>query len=838
MKIPYSWLKEYINLDDVPPERVAELLTLRTCEVDAVHHVGGGLDNILIGEVVEAEKHPNADSLKVTKVNVGRGELLPIVCGAPNVAKGQKVAVAVPGAKLPNGLEITERKLRGEISRGMICSERELGLGDEHDGILVLEPDAVVGAKLTSLPSIEDWIIEIDNKSVNHRPDLWGIYGFVRELGAILKKDYKKYCDTSTRFGSGANGRDAKISIEAPDLCSRYAGLFIINVSVGPSPAWMQRRLRMLGARRISNVVDATNYVMFEIGQPTHAFDLDKIQGGRVLVRNASNGEKLETLDKQERVLQNSDLVIADGERAIGLAGVMGGANTEVDKTTKIILLESANFHAATVRRTAARLGLRSEASTRFEKTLDPMSTQFAVERMIQLLKVSFGADASFTEAIAEGPEPSQSLSIPLSVSFVRSRIGSLKNDQAASDAELLNPLERLGITVRRQNQDQYICDVPSYRSTKDITEPIDLVEEIARLRGYENVVPEPLVAPVAPPRTQNARRATIRRAEDSLVNLGFRSLESYSFLADSLIQQLGIENQQFVTLKNSLVVDQSRMRREVLPSLLGIISKNLQYEPDLRLFEAGKGYRPDHARVDTNIGAGKQEPQEIHSIAGIIAMGEAGDSKSKFNDGIFFRAKAVVTSLLGALALPAEFVTLDRLKDGKGAPSALPYIHPRRRILVGATVSGHHRLLGFVGELHPEVAGRLGLQNVDVAGFELDLEAIEAACAAAGPPRFIPIPKFPGITVDVALAAPENVSVEQLELLVRSADSKLCRSVSVFDIYRGPELGAGMRSVAFHVELRADDRTLNVADETQYLKSLAKNAADLKATLRGWQDK
>lgn len=841
MKIPYSWLAEYVDLHDVPPARVAELLTLRTCEVDAVHHIGAGLDNILIGEVVEAEKHPNADSLKITKVNVGRGELFPIVCGAPNVAKGQKVAVITPGSRLPNGMEITERKMRGEISRGMICSERELGLGDEHDGILVLEPEAEVGRKLTSLPSIEDWIIEIDNKSVNHRPDLWGVYGFARELSVILQKPLLPLPAASLDMAGGAGAFPVTVSDNA--RCFRYLAAVFTNLQTGDAPAWMRRRLRLCGARPIRNIVDITNYVMFETGQPTHAFDRGRLRGGRIDVRAARDGETLVTLDNQTRKLVSTDLVIANGEGATGLAGVMGGAASEVGNATNEIVLESAAFDAPTVRRTAARLGLRSEASTRFEKSLDPGFADLAMARIAQLLQ-SGAAGPNVTIAgpvTVAGARAAQTRTIAFSWSYVAERLGVDAAGMASGRASWEKILTSLGIQLTQgKTPDECTAVVPSFRATKDLTEPIDLVEEIARLRGYENVIPRPLSATVQPPPAQSARRALIRLVEDRLVALGFRGLESYSFLADSLIEQLGIGGSAFVTLKNSIVADQSRMRREVMPSLLALVTKNISVEQDLRLFEIGKGYRPDHARTDSFIGADPREPQEIHSAAGIVALPpkdtKAGAEKVKFNDGIFLRARGFVVSLLECASLKAEFVDANAVAPGRSFAPAVPYLHPKRRLLIGATVAGQHRLLGYLGEIHPETAGRLGLEGVQVAGFELDLSALEAAWAAAGARRFVPIPRFPGITVDVALAAPENLSAEALESLVRSADDKLCAGIELFDIYAGAELGSGKRSVAFHVELRSPDRTLTDADEAAFLKNVAARASAAGAQLRGWQ--
>ncbi|MBI3817566.1 MAG: phenylalanine--tRNA ligase subunit beta [Planctomycetes bacterium] len=830
MKVPYTWLKEYINLDDTSPERVAELLTLRTCEVDAVHHVGGGLDNILIGEVVDIAKHPDADTLSLTKVNISGGDPLPIVCGAPNVAKGQKIAVAPPGAtlppteKFPEGLKIAERKIRGEVSRGMICSEKELGLGDDHDGIIVLEPDAVVGRKLTSLPSIEEWIIEIDNKSVNHRPDLWGIYGFVRELHAILgtPQGYKNLPGEDATFitMSGA----FRVAIE-DKRCSRYIAAIIESARVGASPTWMQRRLKLVGARPINNIVDVTNYVMFETGQPTHAFDLDKLAGNRILVRDALPGEKITTLDGQPRLLQRGDLVIADGERAVGIAGVMGGANSEVSKDTKRILLESANFHATSVRRTATRLGLRSEASARFEKSLDPNLARTAVGRIFSLLAEGFGSGARFADGIFDaGGAPPAPKPILLSQSFVESRLGLLESDRNAQFPKWVEYLDRLGIQTTAAAGGMFQCNIPSHRASKDLTEPIDLVEEIARLRGYENVVPEPMLAAVVPPPSQGERRMLVRKVEDRLVALGFRGLETYSFLSDALIQQLGIEKDAFVKLKNSIVADQSRMRTSVLPSLLGLVAKNIQIEPELKLFEVGKGY----VAVE-----GSAEPEEWHNVAGILAIpAPQPNAKLNFNDGAFYQLKSIVAALVDGLDLRAEFVEF--ISD---APDRLPFIHPKRRLHINTSAGKFAGLgIGYIGEIHPQALLRLGLNHVQVAGFELYLRFIEPARAAAGQRKFIPIPRFPGISVDVALLAPENLSVESLDQLVRSADPKLCAGVALFDIYTGPELGAEKRSVAFHIELRSPDRTLTDADEASFLKNVATTMSKAGVQLRGWQ--
>lgn len=861
MKVPYSWLSDFVDLHGVDVHEVARLLTLHTCEVEAVHEVGGGLDAIVVGEVVGARKHPNADSLTLTQVDVGGGERLPIVCGAPNVRTGQKVAVAVPGVRLPSGLEIGERKIRGEVSRGMICSERELGLGDEHDGILVLEDAAEVGNPLTSLPSIHDWVIEIDNKSVNHRPDLWGIRGFGREVAALVHRVFEEGPDWLNRFlhdcdehPSNAQGH-FPVEVLDPGRCPRYMAAVVEGVRVAPSPPWMQRRLRQVGARPISNIVDVTNYVLFELGQPTHAFDRETIRGGAIQVRTARAGESLVTLDGQTRRLAVEDLLICDREGPIGIAGVMGGANSEVSPRTQNVVLESATFAAGSIRRTAARLGLRSEASARFEKGLPWTLARVALARIWWFIaeqermwgpNATFGpsltdlvggkppkVDSTKEETVATGgwtsrrnvniPGDRESRRIELRWDFLSSRLG--VEPKSLDRGEVREILESLGIGVRDwENREGLDATIPYFRATKDLTEPIDLVEEIARIRGYDRIAPRALEAPVVPPPSQGDRRWLVRRVEDRLVNLGFRGLETYSFVSDALASLLGIEGEPFVRLSNSMVAGESRVRRELLPSLLGLLTKNAPYERELRLFEVGKGYRPEHPRLDPYGDVAKGEPLEVHAVAALLTQPlDASGGVPPFDAGAFFAAKGALRAFLEGLAVEATFAR----------PTVRPpYLHPQHVLEVRVG----DRALGILGEIHPRVLRALRGDG-SAAGFELDLAPLEAAVLAAGPRRFPGLPRFPGILVDVALAAPDSMAASALESLVRAAAPDLCRGLTLFDIYRGPELGAGRRSVAFHVELRADDRTLNDADENRFLAALAQRAAAEGIELRGWKD-
>jgi len=857
VRVPLSWVAEFVDLGARSPEEIAQLLTLRTCEVEAVHRVGAGLEGIVVGEVVEAAKHPNADALRVTKVTVGRGELLPIVCGAPNVAAGQKVAVAVPGTRLPGGLEIGERTIRGEVSRGMILSERELGLGDEHDGILVLEREAKVGAPIVSLPSMADAVLEIDNKSVNHRPDLWGIYGFAGELSAILGRPLRdlevapypvrpdeKLANPKTsrvvRSKGDESGR-AKVAIEDLQGCSRYLAATFDGIEPGPSPAWMQRRLRLVGARPISNVVDVTNYVLFELGQPTHAFDAARVRGGKIVVRRARKGETLVTLDGQKRSLAPGDLLITDPEGPIGIAGVMGGADSEVRESTSAIVLESAAFDAASIRRTAARLGLRSEASARFEKTIDPESTDWALARIAFFAERGLlGPKVRLLAPVEiDGSRHHEVRRFDLSTDEIGGKLGLDAKESRAVASTWWDILRRLGFGVELHGDSTTATvTVPSHRATKDVTEPIDVVEEIARLRGYERVEPRPLVAPVTPPPAQGNRRLLIRAVEDRLVAVGFRGVETYSFLSDSLIEALGLPGP-FVTVKNAMTVDQTRVRRSVLPSLLGLLARNLALEPELRLFEVGKGYLPDDREADPvripEPSLDRAEPGELHVVAGVIARPHDKEASSYRSDPLF-EAKGCVETLLAAFGLEGIAGNVVLPVEGEEPWPNLPFIHPKRMKMFHVWVGKKRHPLGWAGTLHPKTAIALGIQHAEVAGFELDLQRLEAAVAEAGPKQLVPLPRYPGVTVDVALAAPDAMRVGDLEKLVREADPVLCRSVSLFDIYSGPELGEGRRSVAFRVELRSDERTLTRADEAGYLKKVADAARKAGATLRGFQ--
>ena len=437
MKISRKWLSRYIDLDDISAERIHDDLTMSTAECEGLEEFAGGIDDVVIGLVVERDKHPDADKLSVTKVDVGDGELRGIVCGAPNVAAGQKVAVVLPGSRLPGDFKIKKSKIRGVESLGMICSEKELGLSDESDGILVLDESAPVGRKFAGWAGVGDQVLEIDNKSINHRPDLWGHYGIARELAAMYERPLKPLCEP---VALPAGGRQLDVVIDEIDACPRYLGLVIQDVRVGRSPDWLRYLLHSVGQRSIDLLVDLTNFVMLEIGQPMHAFDLRKVHSNGVRVRYARSGETMSTLDGQERKLQDRDLLITSGDEPVALAGVMGGLESAVADDTTELFLESANFHPATIRRTSTRLGLRTDSSARFEKALDPANAETAVHRFLGLLgELCPGARAS-------GPlvDPAGWSYEPVRVHLRKARLDQ-KLGHVVEDSQVRSILESLG---------------------------------------------------------------------------------------------------------------------------------------------------------------------------------------------------------------------------------------------------------------------------------------------------------------------------------------------------------------------------------------------------------
>ena len=799
MKISLAWLADFVDLDGVEPERVAELLSLHTAEVEGVEVFGSTITDVVVGEVVECSRHPDAEKLSVTQVDFGGGEAVQVVCGAPNVRQGLKVAFAPVGSVLPGGHKLKKAKLRGQVSHGMICSARELELGEDHAGILELEDASVIGRRLVDQLGLLDSVLELDNKSVTHRPDLWGHYGFARELAAILDRPLRPL---PLREDWGGAPSDIPIRLEDPDGCPLYLGLEVqLGGRPATSPSWLRQRLLAVGQRPLNDVVDLTNYVLLELGQPTHAFDLARLQGPEIVVRVAAEGERFTTLDDVERSLATADLVIADRDRAVALAGVMGGAETEVSDSTEAILLESAVFHPTRIRRTSQRLALRTEASARFEKSLDPALAEQALRRFARLLE-DVRPDAQLAGGpAAAGQAAAPVVRVPLRVERTAALLG-LDVDRQ----EMVRSLTALGFGVEDGGAELQV-EVPSWRATKDVTTEVDLIEEVGRLAGYHRVVPVPLRAPVQVPWNDPVRLVTRRLADRLSGAHQAWETQGYSFLHDAWARRLHQPEAAFVQVDNPVQDGVRLIRRDPVPSLLEQAAGNVRERPAGMLFELAKGYEPRSAGA----------PEERKWL-GVILW----DTSAVSPDGpasLFGHARSVTEDLLRTLQCEGSAETgLDR--------TLAPWAHPAR----GLTWKDGDSLLGFSAAVDPRLAEEVDLHGEAAAVVLLDLDVLSAS---AGQRRFRPPARFPAIKVDVALALPESVAYAEVEDALRKAGGKLLESLTLFDVFRGGSLAAGQRSLAFHAVLRGADRTLADKDEQKFLSKVEKAAEQLGGHLR-----
>ena len=813
MKISYRWLGRHVDLAGLTPQEVANDLTIHTAEVEGLERFAPQLGDVVVGHVVERAKHPDADKLSLCKVDVGSrgdGRLVEIVCGAANVAKGQRVAVALPGTTLPGDLKIKKSKIRGVERQGIICAEREVALSDEHEGIWVLPSTAAPGTPVAQALDLEDWVIEIDNKSLTHRPDLWGHRGLAREVAAIRGRKLRAL---DLAFPKTAAGTPYPVRVESAG-CARYVGLPIHGVKNGRAPEWMRWLLLAVGQRPLDLLVDLSNFVMLDLAQPNHLFDLARLDKSGIRVRDARAGERMRTLDGVERALTSADMLICSGDEAVAVAGVMGGEASKVTGETSDLLLEAAAFHPATVRRTAARLGLRTDASARFEKSLDPTLPAQAAAHLVNLLRALQPGITLPRPAGDAGTWKDPAGTIELRPERARAVLG-----KALPDAELERLLTALELGVKKSGA-RWTVSIPSARATKDLRIEEDLIEEIGRMHGYGNIAAAQLMAPLAPA-PFDERRALVRALQERLSGAaGFHEAMTYSFHEAAHAERLGISDEPHVRIVNPQIEGLDRVRRSVLPSLLAHLAHNRRQRDELRLFEIGKGYLPELASE-------RGEPRERHECALVwLAPRESGARRELA--GVFARLQGVLEDALLAVGRPAAGW---RRAQGEELPR---WAHPGKCVaaeLAGAANGGAPALLAL---LEPEIQTRLGLTGEldgEVALAILDLDALLALQSTA--PRFRSLPRFPGVKVDVAAALPEERTAGEVIAALRAAGKGLVESCELFDLYRGPNLGPGKKSLAFHVLLQAADRTLEEADQTKYLARVERALGELGGALR-----
>jgi phenylalanyl-tRNA synthetase beta chain len=831
MKISYRWLARHLDLHGISPQRVAEDLTLSTAEVEGIERFLPHLSDVVIGFVVKREKHPDAEKLSYCHVDVGASETLGIVCGAPNVSGGQKVAVAKIGTSLPGDLKIKKAKIRGIESCGMICSERELGLGDEHSGIWVLPADAPVGKPVAESLGLDDWVIEIDNKSLTHRPDLWGHRGFAGEIAAMHNRHLKPLHLELPKTG---DGRPFPVRID-PELsrkggCSRYVAVPIDGVGAQRSPDWLRALLFAVGQRPIDLLVDLSNFVMLDLGQPNHLFDRTRLSPEGIVVRNARAGETMRTLDGVDRKLTAEDMLICSGDEPVALAGVMGGEGSKVGAGTTSLLLEVATFHPATVRRTAQRLALRTDSSARFEKNLDPTLPMKAAAHLVRLLKEvqpNLSLPAPITD-VGTWKDPART--IRLRGERVRTLLGA-----DVSDTEIADILTRLAFKVEHHGEDIFV-HVPSARATKDITIEQDLVEEVGRIHRYGNIAERRLVSEIAPP-PGDERRLLVRALKDRLSGAArFHETMSYSFVSDALVEQVGQSSQPFVQVVNPVAQGFARVRRSVLPSVLQLLADNRRRREEVRMYEVGKGYLPEHANA-------RGEPHQVHELA--IAWAAPPPKKgARFDADRLHELQGVIDDLVRAVEYPPLVWSTCPSTDAPG------WAHPGRCLRAAFATEGLERAenrrceatsrgetsepVVTLAALDPGLARKLGLEGElasDVACAEISIDRLLASEKAKRSYRSIP--KFPGVKVDVAVAVAVDVLAGALVQAIEKAGKGIVESSELFDVYTGPNLGPGRKSLAFHVTLLSESRTLTDQDVAKFLERVEKESAALGGELR-----
>ncbi len=783
MRVSWKWLNELVDIK-MKPEELAQIMTMSGIAVEGIEYLNKGVEGVKVGLIQEVYPHPQADKLSVCKVSIGDA-ILTIVTGASNVEAGQKVPVAVPGALLP-GKKIERAAFRGLVSEGMLCSADELGMdGDkfppeQRDGILILSEDCPLGADVVPLLGLDDIVLELE--LTPNRADCLSMLNVAREVAALTGGRLMLPEIDKSRVNQACEAL-IKIDIQDKDLCKRYVGRVIENVQIQESPLWLKQRLLAAGIRSINNIVDITNYVMLEMGQPLHAFDYDNITDKIIIVRRAAAGEEIITLDGQKRTLSAEMLVIADAHKPVAIAGVMGGLESEVTAQTKTILLEAAYFHGPSIRRTSNALALRSEASLRFEKGVDLEQVALAADRACQLM-VQLGAGVPVEGHVDCYPNPQERYPIRLRLDRVNSILGT-----QLGEAETEKILQALNITILDKDLEGWHVFTPSYR--RDLELEIDLIEEIARIHGYDKI-PTTLPYGATTQGAKNAQQKLHDRISDIMVGQGLSEIITYSFINPRHLDWLrlppGHELRQTVIIRNPLSEEQGIMRTTILPGLLETVKRNInKRNKNLKLFELGKVY----------FSAGFPQERELPQEKWVLGAACTGKKEKTWAYGEenydFFYLKGVVENIFTIIGV--QGFTFVKNEDN-------PSLHPGRSANIIA--GGKH--VGFIGEIHPLVLEKYGIER-RVAVFSIYLD--DLADLVSEEVRYQPVPRFPAVTRDLAIVVPETVEAGEVLAVIKDKGGILLSSISLFDVYRGQQIREGYKSLAFSLTWQAEDRTL-----------------------------
>jgi len=800
MKVSLKWLKEFVDVT-LPPPEIAEKLTMAGIEVKGTQIIGGKWENIVVGQIVAVNPHTNADRLRLPTVDLGTGQQT-VVCGAPNLKVGNKIAFAYVGAELIDGhtgklTKLKSAKIRGVESSGMVCSEKELGISDSHEGIMVLPPDAPVGMPLANY--LGDAIFDLD--VTPNRPDCLCVAGIAQEVAALTGQS-RRYPKVGYTEVLPPIDQQIAVEIADPDLCSRYCASLITGVKIAESPSWMRQRLLACGMRPINNIVDITNYVMLELGQPLHSFDYERIKGKKIIVRRAARGEILVSLDGAERTLSQDMLVIADAERAVAIAGVMGGANSEVTEDTTVILLEAANFNPTSIHYTSHQLGLPSEAAMRFERGIRPELTVPALRQATQLMLELGGGQAA--RGIADVyPGKRETGSILLSTKKAKQLLG-----VEFSRDEITKTLTSLGFDCQPgASASEIRVAAPYWRS--DITMEVDLIEEVARITGYDKI-PTTLLSHSLPPQNPDPILGLERKIRDGLVGFGFQEVITYSLTSLDMLTKLMPEARpiepELLRVANPMTAEQEYLRPALRANLLAALASNRRHEEGgIRLFELGKVYQLQPNDL----------PREPKILCGLLC-GARWEESWHDNSGSFdfFDAKGVVESLFRQIGVAADF-----------APGDDESLHPAKQ----AAIFIKGKRLGVIGELHPKVTEAFDIAET---AYIFEINVTELLPFTIDHKMFTPIPRFPPTVRDIALIVDTSVSHQQVMDIIKSFP--LVNQVAIFDVYSGKQVPAGKKSLAYRITYQSPTHTLTDEEVNKVQEQiLRKLSQQLGAALR-----
>lgn len=783
MLVSYNWLKNYVNLDNVTPEELAEKITRSGIEVEGVEYLAPKSENIVVGYVKSCEKHPDADKLNLCQVDVGE-ETLQIICGAPNVAQGQKVAVAKPGAKLPNGMKIKKVKLRGIESNGMICSLQELGLEEKYipadvaEGIFVFPEDAELGVPAQGLLNLDDAVLDLD--VLANRPDALSMMGVAYEVAAILDQPIHLPDESLTADETIAAQDYIEVKIDSIENNPYYGAFIVRDVEIKPSPLWMRNYLMASGIRPINNVVDITNFVLLEYGQPLHAFDYDQFGSRQVLIRQGEEDETIVTLDDQERKLTEKNLVITNGTKPVALAGVMGGADSEVTDETKNVLLEAAYFESASVRYTVKQTGLRSESSTRFEKGVDPNRVKRAGMRACQLLQKY--ADGKVATGVVEVDELDKAeKSVTITTARVNQRLG-----MNLDEKDVVSVLKRLQFAFT-QNGEEITVQVPTRRQDISIFE--DIVEEIIRIHGYDHL---PYTIPQGWAQAGGLTEVQLlqRKIKNYLSSVGLMETLTYSLTNKQdatrfLTPDIAKNPAHPVGLAMPMSEEHSHLRLSLIPEMLRVLHHNTaRTQTDLAYYEIGKAFISKEAEVR------KQPIENLHVAGALTGLWHNHPWQQEKKAVDFYVVKGIMEGLFAHLELDVRFVQ-----------AKMDEMHPGRCAVIQLNGEG----IGYLGQVHPLVAKSFDIKETYV--FEVDLESVFAAYLAE--PSFKDIPRFPSVTRDIAFIMDETVHAGEVQDTIQEIGAPLVKEVSIFDVYQGEHIEEGRKSVAYRLRYQDPSRTL-----------------------------